>query len=414
MILQDKCIVLGVTGGIAAYKSADLASKLVQAGAVVDVVMTEAATRFIAPLTFQALTRRPVSADMYRLRGAMSSAHVALSERADIVVVAPATANTLAKLAHGLADNLLSATILATNAPVLLAPAMNADMYAKPVTRANLELLKRRGFFAVGPDHGRLASGRVGVGRLVPVERIVEAARMILGREGGLAGLKVLVTAGGTREPLDPVRHLGNRSSGKMGYALARVARDRGAQVTLVSAATGLPIPYGVELRQVETAAEMCEVVIREAAQSDILLMAAAVGDYRPVQVRASKMKKTPSDLVLTLTRTPDVLEGVAVQRKKLAKPELVVGFAAETDDLIANARLKLAAKGLDLVVANDVSADDSGFAVDTNRVVLVAPAGTVDEWPLMDKREVAELLLGRITRMWEERHGQGDERHDH
>jgi phosphopantothenoylcysteine decarboxylase/phosphopantothenate--cysteine ligase len=287
---------------------------------------------------------------------------------------------------------------------------MNADMYTNPVTQENLDLLKRRGFFVVGPDHGRLASGRVGVGRLVPVDRIVQAARMVLGREGSLAGLKVLVTAGGTREPLDPVRHLGNRSSGRMGYASATAARDRGAQVTLVSAATGLPAPYGVELRQVVTAEEMCEAVVREAAEADILLMAAAVADYRPVQVRASKMKKTPKDLVLALARTPDVLENVAVQREKLGKPELVVGFAAETEDLIANARLKLAGKGLDLVVANDVSDDDSGFAVDTNRVVLVAPDGTADEWPLMDKTEVAERLLGRVARMWGERHGQGDE----
>ena len=275
MILQGKHVVLGITGGIAAYKAADLTSKLVQAGAQVDVVMTEAATHFIAPLTFQTLTRRPVSLDMFRLLDETDMTHIALSKRADIVIVAPATANTIAKLACGLADNLLTATVLATLAPTLLAPAMDADMFANPATQSNLSTLEERSFFIVGPEHGRLASGRIGQGRLTPVERIVEAARLVLGRGGPLAGIRVLVTAGGTREPVDPVRYLGNRSSGKMGYSLAVAARDRGAQVRLVSAPTSLPKPYGVGVEAVRTAQEMHREVKAALPQTDILLMAA-------------------------------------------------------------------------------------------------------------------------------------------
>jgi len=405
MTLRDKQVVLGITGSIAAYKAADLASKLVQAGAKVDVIMTEAATHFIGPLTLQTLTHRPVSVSMFRLLDEVDATHIALSERADIIVVAPATANTIAGMAHGLADTLLGATILATKAPVLVAPAMNADMYANAATQENLDVLRRRGLHIVGPDCGRLASGRRGPGRLVPVRQIMGATRAILGRGGPLAGVKVLVTAGGTREPLDPVRHLGNRSSGKKGHALAVAARDRGADVRLVSTATHLPQPYGVEVCLVNTATQMCETVVGGAAESDVLLMAAAVADYRPVHARAAKMKKGSDQLELSLTRTPDILEEVGLQRVDLGKPTVVVGFAAETEDLVDNARVKLHRKGLDLIVANDVSASDSGFAVDTNRVVLVTPDGAVDEWPLMQKTELAERLMDLVIRMWEEHH---------
>ena len=406
MILQGKHVVLGITGGIAAYKAADLTSKLVQAGSQVDVIMTEAATHFITPLTFQTLTRRPVSLDMFQLLDEMDMAHIALSKRADIVIVAPATANTIAKLACGLADNLLTATVLATLAATLLAPAMDADMFANPATQANLSTLEERKFFIVGPEHGRLASGRIGQGRLAPVERIVEAARLVLGRGGPLAGIRVLVTAGGTREPLDPVRHLGNRSSGKMGYSLAVAARDRGAQVRLVSAPTSLPKPYGVGVEAVRTALEMHREVKAAIPQTDILLMAAAVADYRPAQRAPAKLKKGDAEFTLSLIRTPDILESVAAGRSTAGKPELVVGFAAETEDLIENARGKLARKGLDLIVGNDVSALDSGFAVDTNRVVLLGPDGSIERWPLLDKGEVAERIMDRVIEMWEEKHG--------
>ena len=406
MILQGKHVVLGIAGGIAAYKAADLTSKLVQAGSQVDVIMTEASTHFIAPLTFQTLTRRPVSLDMFQLLDEMDMAHIALSKRADIVIVAPATANTIAKLACGLADNLLTATVLATLAATLLAPAMDADMFANPATQANLSTLEERKFFIVGPEHGRLASGRIGQGRLAPVERIVEAARSVLGRGGPLAGIRVLVTAGGTQEPLDPVRHLGNRSSGKMGYSLAVAARDRGAQVRLVSAPTSLPKPYGVGVEVVRTSEEMHREVKAAIPQTDILLMAAAVADYRPAQRARSKLKKGSAEFTLLLTRTPDILESVAADRSTVGKPDLVVGFAAETEDLIYNARGKLARKGLDLIVGNDVSALDSGFAVETNRVVLLGPDGSIERWPLLDKGEVAERIMDRVVEMWEEKRG--------
>jgi len=409
MILEGKQVVLGITGGIAAYKAADLASKLVQAGATVDVIMTEAATRFVAPVTLQTLTHRPVSLDMFRLLAETDMAHIALSERADIIIVAPVTANTIAKLAHGLADNLLTATILATRAPVLLAPAMNADMYANPATQANLRTLKERGFFIVGPAYGRLASGRVGWGRLVAVKQIIEAARQTLGRDGPLAGVGVLVTAGGTQEPLDPVRHLGNRSSGRMGYALAAAARDCGADVRLVSAPTSLPEPYGVAMVCVRTAEEMHREVKVAVPQTDILFMAAAVADYRPARRATSKVKKGEAELTLSLTRTPDILESVTMERGTLGKPGLVVGFAAETDDLIENAQEKLARKRLDLIVANDVTARDSGFEVETNRVVLIKPDGVIDRWPLLDKAEVAERILKLVAEMWEEKRDQGN-----
>ncbi|MFH1928509.1 MAG: bifunctional phosphopantothenoylcysteine decarboxylase/phosphopantothenate--cysteine ligase CoaBC [Chloroflexota bacterium] len=409
MILEGKRVVLGITGGIAAYKAADLASKLVQAGAIVDVIMTEAATRFVTPLTLQTLTHRPVSLDMFRLLEETDMTHIALSERADVIIVAPVTANTIAKLAHGLADNLLTATILATRAPVLLAPAMNADMYANPATQANLRTLKERGFFIDGPAHGRLASGRVGWGRLVAVGQIIEAARQTLGREGPLVGVRVLVTAGGTQEPLDPVRHLGNRSSGRMGYALVAAARDSGADVRLVSAPTALSEPYGVEMVRVRTAEEMHREVKVAIPQTDILFMAAAVADYRPAWRATSKLKKGEAELKLSLTRTPDILESVAMERGTLGKPGLVVGFAAETDDLIKNAQEKLARKRLDLIVANDVTAPDSGFEVETNRVVLIKPDGAIDRWPLLDKAEVAERILKLVAEMWEEKHDEGN-----
>ena len=409
MILEGKQIVLGVTGSIAAYKAADLVSRLTQAQAHVDVIMTQAATRLISPLTFQTLTHRPVSVEMFRLLGETDIAHISLAERADLVIIAPATANTIARLAHGLADNLLTATVLATRAPVLLAPAMDADMFANQATQANLGLLKGRGFFVVGPSSGRLASGRIGSGRLAAVEQIIGAARQILGRDGPLAGSAVLVTAGGTREPLDPVRHLGNRSSGRMGYALAVAARDRGADVRLITAPTSLSLPYGVDVVGVETAEEMHGEVMAAMARTDILIMAAAVADYRPDRVATSKMKKGEPELTLLLTRTPDILDSVAAQRGSLRKPDLVVGFAAETEKLVEHAREKLARKGLDLIVANDISAPDSGFQAETNRVVLIRPDGTIDRWPLMTKAEVAERIMGQVAKMWEDARGKGN-----
>jgi phosphopantothenoylcysteine decarboxylase/phosphopantothenate--cysteine ligase len=401
MILRGAKIVLGVTGGIAAYKAMDLASRLIQAGAEVDVIMTEAATHFITPLPFQTITQRPVSVDQFLLLRDTEMAHIALSEKAQVLVIAPATANTIAKITHGLADNILTATVLATTAPLVIAPAMNADMWANPATQANLAMLRERGAVLVGPGYGRLASGRIGAGRLVGTEEILAAIRQTLGRQGPLAGLRVLVTAGGTQEPLDPVRYLTNRSSGRMGYALAEAARDGGAAVTLVTTPTALDAVHGVERVTVHSAAEMGEAVLGRLAQTEVLVMAAAVADYRPAQVAEQKIKKGAGGFTLELERTQDILAAVAVERAARAQ-ELagltVVGFAAETQDLLANAADKLRRKRLDLIVANDVSASDAGFGVETNRVTLLRPNHAPEALPLMSKFAVAEAVWQRVV----------------
>lgn len=406
MILNGAHVVLGVTGGIACYKAVDLASKLVQAGATVDVIMTEGATQFVTPLPFQTITKRPVSIDMFQLLRDTDMAHISLSARADVLVIAPATANTIAKIVHGLADNLLTSTVLATTAPLVIAPAMDADMWANPVTAENVATLRRRGATIVGPGEGRLASGRIGAGRLVATEEILAAIRQTLGRNGPLAGLRVVISAGGTQEPLDPVRHVGNRSSGRMGYALAEAARDYGAQVTLVTAPTGLPPVYGVDTVPVRTAAEMHDAVIDRLDATDVLIMAAAVADYRPAHTAEHKIKKQDGELVLRLERTGDILAAVAKRRTGPADGKIIVGFAAETENLLENARDKLLRKRLDLLVANDVSASDSGFEVATNRVTLLTPDGAPDPLPLLPKEEVAERILDRVAALWRASHG--------
>ncbi|MHB1293476.1 MAG: bifunctional phosphopantothenoylcysteine decarboxylase/phosphopantothenate--cysteine ligase CoaBC [Anaerolineae bacterium] len=405
MILQGKNVVLGVTGGIACYKAIDLCSKLVQAGAQVDVIMTESATRFVTPLPFQTITSRPVSIDAFQLLRDTDMAHISLSARADVLVVAPATANTIAKMAYGLADNLLTSTVLACTAPLVIAPAMDADMWANPLTQANVATLAGRGAVIVGPAHGRLASGRIGVGRLVAIEEILAAIRKTLGRDGVLAGARVVVTAGGTQEPLDPVRHLGNRSSGRMGYALAEAARDAGASVRLITAPVGLAEIPGVEMVRVRTAADMQAAVLGDLERTDVLIMAAAVADFRPADMAAQKIKKGAEQLILRLEPTADILASVAEARQPGA-PQVVVGFAAETENLLANAQAKLERKRLDLMVANDVSAADSGFDVSTNRVTLLAPGAAPEPLPLMPKLEVAEEIVRRVGILWSKRHG--------
>jgi phosphopantothenoylcysteine decarboxylase/phosphopantothenate--cysteine ligase len=391
MVLEERSVVLGVCGSIAAYKAADLASKLVQGGAVVDVIMTSSALEFISPFTFRSLTGRRVFSDMFEPTTELAEEHVELARRADVVVVAPATATTMARLAHGLADDLLALTVLATRAPVLLAPAMDSHMWENPATQANAETLRSRGVNIVGPAAGRLASGRSGLGRLVEVEQLVGAVKRVLGRHGDLAGRRIVVSAGGTREPIDPVRFISNHSSGKMGYALAEAARDRGADVVLVSTTTALPLPYGVELVPVESVAEMREAVLHACADADALIMAAAVSDYRPVQVASQKIKKGDGGLTLELVKNPDFF---------LEVPDSVVkvGFAAETEDLIGNARRKLVEKRLDLVCANDVTAPDAGFAVDTNRVTILDREGGREDLPLLSKYETAARILDRLA----------------
>ncbi len=385
--LEGKAVVLAVTGSIAAYKAADLASKLVQAGARVDVVLTPAAAEFVTPLTFRGVTQGRVIVDMW----AAAEEHIELARRADIVVVAPATATTIARLAHGLAEDMVSLTVLATQAPVLVCPAMDNQMFESAATQASLEALRGRGMTIVGPEEGRLASGRMGLGRLSDPETILGAMRYVLGRTGDLAGRKVVVTAGGTREPIDPVRYVGNYSSGKMGYSVAEAARDRGAEVVLVSAPAALPTPYGVRLVAVGRATEMQDAVGRECRNAQVLVMAAAVADYQPAATAGQKIKRRAPTLRLELERTPDILA-------EAGEGFLKVGFAAESEDVLSNARRKLEAKGLDLIVANDITAAGSGFGSDTNRVVILDRQGSEERLPLLTKYEVAQRLWDRIV----------------
>ncbi|MBL7062654.1 MAG: bifunctional phosphopantothenoylcysteine decarboxylase/phosphopantothenate--cysteine ligase CoaBC [Anaerolineae bacterium] len=397
-LLKDKHILLGVTGSIAAYKAATLASHLTQAGALVDVVLTEAGARFVAPLTFEALTGRPAYTDMWHPPGPTHIAHVGLAEVADLLVIAPVTAHTMAKLAAGLADNLLTATALAARCPLLLAPAMDGGMWAHPATQANVNTLRQRGAHFAGPVRGRMASGLEGEGRMMEPEELLGHIRLVLGRDGPLAGRRVVVTAGPTREHLDPVRFLSNPSSGRQGFALALAALDRGAAVTLITGPVALPTPVGAKGIVVTTAQEMHDAVLSAVEQADALLMTAAVADYRPAVAASQKIKKGEGDLTLRLARTPDILAAVARQRTETGFPRVVVGFAAESENLMENARAKLSAKHLHLIVANDVTAPDAGFGVETNRVVLIGRDGSVEELPLMSKAAVAEAVLERVA----------------
>ena len=396
MILEDRSIVLGVTGGIAAYKAVALCSRFVKAGAIVDVILTPAAQQFVAPLTFQAITGRPVVTELFSLLAETEIGHVSLAQRADLLVIAPLTANTLAKLAAGLADNMLTTTALATEAPILLAPAMESHMWANPLTQSNVgRLQEMQDVTLIGPAEGRLASGASGVGRMAEPEEILDAARFVLGRRGALMGRHVVVTAGGTREPLDPIRFLGNRSSGRMGYALARAARDRGARVTLISS-TGQPAPYGAVLCGAETAAEMLDAVLAALPTADTLLMAAAVADYRPVSAAGQKIKKGDVRLTLELTRTADILAEVSGRRRP---DQVIVGFAAETERFVENARKKLEEKCLDLIVANDAR---QAMGSATNQVTLVGADGSLEPLPLLPKDDVAERILDRVGALLE------------
>ncbi|MFO7773637.1 MAG: bifunctional phosphopantothenoylcysteine decarboxylase/phosphopantothenate--cysteine ligase CoaBC [Dehalococcoidia bacterium] len=392
-MLSKRTIVLGITGSIAAYKAAEIASQLTRAGANVNVIMTPEAIQFISPVTFRAITGRPVATEMFDPASEFSIEHVSLAKSADMVVIAPATANIIAKLAVGIADDILCCTVLATRAPVIIAPAMETNMYNNSVTQDNLSKLKARGFVIIGPATGWLASGREGLGRLADVNDIVDSVCQVLERGADLAGKHIVVTAGGTQEPIDPVRYISNRSSGKMGYALAEAARDRGAKVTLVTAPTSLPRCTGVDVMAVGTAQEMSQAVEKITARADALIMAAAVSDYRPTRIAEEKMKKTEAGLTLELECTPDILGSVKGDFIK-------VGFAAESSNLVENARQKLQQKGLDLIVANDITASDSGFGADTNRVTIIDREGRIDDLPLVPKREVAERVLDRITEL--------------
>jgi phosphopantothenoylcysteine decarboxylase/phosphopantothenate--cysteine ligase len=401
-LFHNKNVVLGVCGGIAAYKVADLASKLTQAGALVDVILTESATKFVGPVAFAAVTGRAALTNDDLWRHDQHVPHVQLGEKADLLIIAPATANTLAKLAHGQADNLLTVTALAARCPIILAPAMDGGMWSNAATQANVATLRERGFYFVGPASGRMASGLIGEGRLVEPLEILGYARVVLGAKGQLAGRKIVVSAGGTHEAIDPVRFIGNRSSGKQGFAIAQAAIDRGAAVTLIVGASALPTPYGAQRIDVGSAQQMCEAVLAECRNADALIMAAAVADFQAAQLAAHKIKKTKdtAEFDMHLTRTPDILQAVKEQKETLGQPQITIGFAAETQNLIDNSLAKLHAKGLDLIVANDVAAKDAGFAVDTNRVTFIGAGGGVEPLALMSKAQVAERVLDRLIEL--------------
>lgn len=401
-ILSNKRILLGVTGSIAAYKAADLASKLTQANAQVDVILTSSAEKFITPLTFQSVTGRRAYTNNDLWGNEAHVLHVGLGYTADLLVIAPCTANTIAKLAYGQADTLLTVTALAATCPLLIAPAMDAGMFDHPAIQENLDTLKKRGATIIGPAEGHLASGLSGTGRMLEPAEIIGHIRLLLGHNGLLAGKKILITAGGTQEPLDPVRVLTNRSSGKQGYALAQAALDAGAQVTLITTPTSLTPLIGARVIHVETAKQMLDEVLDQSAESDALIMTAAVADFRPKSMAKDKIKKDGGIPQIELEATEDILKTVAGNGSGKHRPDVVVGFAAESRDLLENAMAKLKSKRLDLIVANDISASDAGFASETNRVTLLFADGRKEALPLMSKSEVAETIMQRVADLLE------------
>lgn len=394
-MLKGKFIVLGVTGGIACYKAAALTSALVKQHAEVQVIMTENATKFMSPITFEQLSGRRALTDTFDRNFQHSVEHVAVADRADLVLIAPATANIIAKLAHGLADDMLTTTVLACDCPKAIAPAMNTKMYENPVTRDNLETLRRYGWEVVEPAVGRLACGAEGKGKLPEPEELLEVCLHAAAHEKDLKGKRVLVTAGPTREALDPVRYLTNRSSGRMGYAIARAAARRGAEVTLVSGPTALPRPGYLEIVDVESAQEMFEAVIARAPAADIVIKAAAVADYRPAAVADNKIKKKDGDLSIPLERTLDILGTLGKNKRE---GQFLCGFSMETENLLENSLAKLRKKNLDMVAANNVKVAGAGFGVDTNVLTLITADGE-QELPLMSKDAAADALLDAILR---------------
>ena len=397
MSLEGKNVVLGVTGGIAAYKACELTSRLRKAGAQVYVILTKNACRFVAPLTFETLSNHPAVTDTFDRPATWEVEHIALAKRADIFVIAPATANIIAKMAHGIADDMLSTTVLATHAPVLVAPAMNTGMWENPATRENVLTLKNRGVRFVGPEGGFLACGDTGAGRMSEPKDIFDAIQAVLNPKRDLEGLHVLVTAGPTQEKIDPVRYISNRSSGKMGYAIADAAARRGAKVTLVSGPANLPTPQGVEKVSIISTQDLYEAMTLRCPDADIVIQAAAPADFTPVQTADQKIKKQgDDDLVLRLKQTPDV----AAQVGRLKRSgQTLIGFAAETQDVLGNAEKKLRKKNLDMIVANDVTAPGAGFDVDTNIVTFVTTAGT-ETLPCLPKTQVADELLDRAVKL--------------
>nr|HID59347.1 bifunctional phosphopantothenoylcysteine decarboxylase/phosphopantothenate--cysteine ligase CoaBC [Desulfobacterales bacterium] len=389
---KGKDIVLGVCGGIAAYKIPELVRQLVKKGACVRVIMTKNAMHFISPLTLEALSGQPVCTDLFERSENPSIQHISLAKKADMVVIAPATANTIGKMAHGIADDALTTFLLAVKAPIVVCPSMNVWMYENAIVQENLKRLRSFGIHVMSPDTGPLACGTEGAGRLPSIEAIIDKIESLL-QSPDLVGERVLVTAGPTREPIDPVRFCSNPSSGRMGFAIARAARQRGAEVTLVSGPTFLSDPPGIKVIHVETAEEMFTAVMSESEYATIVIKAAAVSDFSPVETCKHKIKKEGAHLVLHLKKTPDILKALGKKKER----RILVGFAAETEDLISNAQTKLIDKNLDLIVANRIGRKDSGFVSETNRVTFIYRNGHLEKLPLMTKERVANIILDRV-----------------
>jgi phosphopantothenoylcysteine decarboxylase/phosphopantothenate--cysteine ligase len=396
-MLTGKNIVIGVTGGIAAYKAVEVVSRLKKAGAIVHVVMTKAATEFVTPLTFREISGNPVITDMWAEPKKWHVEHIALASLADAFFVVPASANTIGKLANGIADNMLTTTIMATKAPVFLAPAMNSNMYENKIVQKNINNLRSLGYIVIEPDTGLMACGSSGPGRLpepgVLVDRLADFFQPNTSETSWYAGKKVIVTAGGTREPIDPVRYIGNRSSGKMGYAIACAAAKRGAKVVLVSGPTNLPCPENVTIKKVESAKEMRQLVLAEYPDSDIVIKAAAVADYCVNEPSKQKIKKSDEQLTLTLQKNPDILRELGALKGR----QILVGFAAETEELLVHAMEKLIKKNLDMIIANDVTLPGAGFNTDTNVIKILYRNGEKEEFPKLSKENLAEIILDKI-----------------
>ena len=395
-MLKGKTVILGVTGSIAAYKAANLASMLKKQHADVQVIMTKNATQFINPITFESLTGNKCLVDTFDRNFQFQVEHVALAKRADLAIVAPATANIMAKLAHGLADDMLTTTLLACRCPKLIAPAMNTRMYENPVTQDNMDILRKYGFRIIEPAVGHLACGDTGAGKLPPETLLLECILDEIAMEKDMKGLHVLITAGPTMEAIDPVRFISNHSTGKMGYALARVCRRRGAEVTLVSGKTNLEAPYGVTLVPVTSAQDMFEAVSSRAKEQDLIIKAAAVADYRPVTVAENKIKKSPGDMSIALERTTDILAWLGEHRRE---GQVLCGFAMETEHMVEHAKEKLTRKHVDMIAANNVKVAGAGFGTDTNVVTLITEDGA-EELAKMSKEEVASRIVDALLRL--------------
>ena len=398
-MLKDKTVVIGVSGGIAVYKTLDVISRLRKLGVNVNVIMTKSATEFVTPLSFQSLSQNYVVCDMFEDPKTWDVEHISLAKRADVFLIAPATANVIGKIANGIADDMLTTTVMATKAKVLIAPAMNTNMYANPILQRNISTLKELGYNFVDPESGRLACGDTGKGKLASPETIVDEVVKLLSREQDLKGKSIIVTAGPTVESIDPMRYITNRSTGKMGYSISKEAIERGADVTLITGPTNLTPPQNLKkLVKIESAKDMYEAVLDNLEQNDVVIKSAAVADYKPKEYSSRKIKKSDEDLVIRLDRNKDI----AYEIGKVKKDKILVGFAAETNDLIENATKKVKKKNLDFIVANDLTKEGAGFGVDTNIVKIIDKEGTIIEYPIMTKDEVANVILDKVKHLLE------------